>query len=533
MQPYALTLDKFLAHAAKWHPDAEVVTGTPTGSTRIGYAALDARARRVSAVLQRLGVQPGDHVATLAWNSQAHMECWYGIIGIGAVCHTLNPRLLAPQLVAMLQQSAARVLVVSASLAALAAEVLAAAGAVGHVLVVDGAAAALAGMADCAVTPLDAALAATPDPAPWGGFAETAPCGLCFTSGTTGSPKGVTYTHRSSYLHTLRLLQADVMAITSADAVLAAVPMFHANGWGLPYAAPAVGAKLVLPGRDTGGAHLAQLIEAENVTIAIGVPAVWLGLVEHLEASGGDLPSLRRVVVGGAPMPAALMARLEQRLGASVQTTWGMTELSPLGTSARPDDPERRAQFSGRPAVGIDLRLVDADGRPLPAQRGHEGHLQVRGPAVVGRYFGAATDATVDGWFATGDLAEIDAGGRLAITGRAKDLIKSGGEWINPVEIEALVGALPEVALAAVIGRPHPRWTERPVLLVELRAGAKLDDDALLAPLRGHVASWWIPDAVIRIPRMPLAATGKIDKLRLRSEYGSADAGPDHPDGGR
>lgn len=524
MQPYALTLDQFLHHAARWHPQAEVVTGTPDGCTRIGYAALYARARRVSTVLQRLGVRPGDHVATLAWNSQAHMECWYGIIGMGAVCHTLNPRLLAPQLVAMLAQSAARVLVVSASLAALAAEVLAAAD-VRHVLVVDGEA-ALAGLVDGAVTPLTAALAAAPDPAHWGGFAEDAPCGLCFTSGTTGPPKGVTYTHRSSYLHTLRLLRADVLALTCADAVLAAVPMFHANGWGLPYAAPAAGARLVLPGRDTGGAHLAQLIRRENVTVAVGVPAVWLGLVEHLEAAGGELPSLRRLVVGGAPMPAALMARLEQRLGVSVQTTWGMTELSPLGTAALPADPDRSAQYSGRPAVGVDLRLVDGAGQPLPAQRGHEGHLQVRGPAVVARYFGAAADATVDGWFATGDLAEIDAAGRLAITGRAKDLIKSGGEWINPTEIEALIGALPQVALAAVIGRPHPRWGERPLLLVELRAGAQLDDDALLAPLRGQVASWWIPDAVIRVPCMPLAATGKIDKLRLRSEYASAAAGP-------
>ena len=521
-QAFALTLDKFLDHAAKWHPRAEVVTGRQGGRRdRVDYAELARRSRLVSAALRDCGVGIGERVATLAWNTQAHVEVWYAIMGMGAVCHTLNPRLTPAQLAAMARQSEARVLVVSADLVALARQIADLAPSVERLLTIDGAAPGPAGGAfnESELEPL---LARADDgDVVWGAFAETAPCGLCFTSGTTGAPKGVTYTHRSSYLHTLRLLQADVMAITARDSVLAVVPMFHANAWGLPFAAPAAGAKLVLPGRHADGASLAALINAEGVTIAVGVPTVWLGLVEHLEACDGETPTLKRVVVGGAPLPPALMERLETRLGVTVQTSWGMTELSPSGTVAPPDDPSRAAALSGRPAIGVDLLLTDASGRALPEQRGAEGHLRVRGVAVVERYFGESDSVLdADGWFATGDLAKIDVDGNLIITGRAKDLIKSGGEWINPAEIEAMVSTLPEVSLAAVIGRQHPKWGERPILLVQTREQQAISDEALLAPLRDSVAPWWIPDAVIRIPCMPLAPTGKIDKIRLRAEYG-------------
>jgi fatty-acyl-CoA synthase len=357
----------------------------------------------------------------------------------------------------------------------------------------------------------------------WGEFDEDAPCGLCFTSGTTGAPKGVTYTHRSSYLHTLRLLQVDHMAIGARDCVLAVVPMCHANAWGLPFAAPAAGAKLVLPGRHADGASLASLINRESVTVAVGVATVWLNLVEHLEAQGGELPSLKRIIVGGAALPPALMERIEQRLGVVVQTSWGMTELSPSGTVAPLGDVSRAAHFSGRPPVGVDLLLTDADGHALPEQRGVEGHLRVRGASVIERYFGEERNATdAKGWFATGDLARIDAAGNLIITGRAKDLIKSGGEWINPAEIETLISVNPAVSLAAVIGRAHLKWGERPILLVQMRNSDEVSDEALLAPLRGKVAPWWIPDEVIRVTRMHLSPTGKIDKIRLRMEYGGA-----------
>lgn len=525
MQPYALTLNKFIDHAARWRPDAEVVTAGENGEARrIGYAALRERAKRVSAVLAHRGVRLGARVATLAWNTQAHVEAWYAIMGMGAVCHTLNPRLTAAQLASMLQQSEAQVLIVSADLMPLAIQIAERTPLLAHILTIDEPATQTS-VADpgLSIVALEHALDGVRGDVPWGAFDELAPCGLCFTSGTTGAPKGVTYTHRSSYLHTLRLLQADVIGVTAADTVLPVVPMFHANAWGLPFAAPACGAKLVLPGRPSDGASLARLIQSEGVTIAAGVPTIWLGLVEHLEARGGDVPSLNRILVGGAPLAQALMDRIERRLGVTVQTSWGMTELSPLGTSAPPGDPERKAFMSGRPAIGIDLMLTDANGSPLREQRNVEGHLRVRGASVVHRYFGHEEPATdADGWFDTGDLARIDGRGNLIITGRSKDLIKSGGEWINPAEIESIVGALPQVALVAVIGRSDPKWGERPVLLVEMREEADIDDEELLEALRGRVAPWWIPDAVVRVPAMPLAATGKIDKRRLRAEYADA-----------
>lgn len=518
MQAFALTLDKFLDHAAKWRPDTEVVTAGEDGKPdRVGYAELRRRSLRLSGVLAELGVRSGERVATLAWNTRSHVEVWYAIMGMGAVCHTLNPRLTEAQLAAMVTQSQARLIVASADLAPLARRVAARTPSLERVLIIDVPAAIDGSMADA----LEPMIAEAGENGVWGDFEETAPCGLCFTSGTTGAPKGVTYTHRSSFLHTLRLLQADVMAITAADTVLAAVPMFHANAWGLPFAAPAAGARLVLPGRELDGASLARLINAEAVTIAVGIATVWLGLVEHLETTGGETSTLRRVIVGGAPMAPALMERIERRLGVTVQTSWGMTELSPLGTCAPPHDPGRMAQVSGRPAFGVDLLLTDAEGLPLPEQRGVEGHLRVRGPAVVERYFGdpdSATDA--GGWFATGDLARIDADGDLVITGRAKDLIKSGGEWINPAEIEAVINEHPSVSLAAVIGRSDSKWGERPVLVIQTREADSASDEDILSPLRGRVAPWWIPDAIIRLEQMPLAPTGKIDKMRLRVDYG-------------
>lgn len=522
MQAYALTLDKILDHAAKWHPDVEVVTAR-AGATadRAGYAELAQRSRRLSAVLAGLGIGRGDRVATLAWNTRAHVEAWYAVMGMGAVCHTLNPRLAEAHLIDMVTKSQARVLVASADLVPLARRIAARAAAIGRILVIDEGAAEIASASG--IEPLEPMIARAEGEVAWGSFDENAPCGLCFTSGTTGSPKGVTYTHRASFLHTLRVLQADVMAISTRDSVLLAVPMFHANGWGVPFATPAVGARLVLPGRHLDGASLAALINAESVTVAIGIATVWLALVEHLEVTGGGTPSLKRVIVGGAPMTPALMQRLEQGLGVTVQTSWGMTELSPTGTVAPPDDPARTAHQSGRPAIGVDLLLTDADGSALPQQRDVEGHLRVRGASTIQRYFGD-TQPAVDGqgWFDTGDLARIDRDGNLVVTGRAKDLIKSGGEWINPAEIEGIVGELPEVSLAAVIGRAHPKWGERPVLLVELREGCEIADAALIGALRGRVASWWVPDTVIRLERMPLATTGKIDKMRLRSEFGAA-----------
>jgi acyl-CoA synthetase (AMP-forming)/AMP-acid ligase II len=511
MQAYDLTVDKFLTHAARWHGDVQVVSCDIDGAvSRMGYAQVLTRSQKLSGALLDLGLGQGDVVATLAWNTRPHMEIWYAVMGVGMVCHTLNPRLTAVQLAAMVEQSGATVVAYGAGLASLAADIS-------------------ARRPDLRLMALDErpAEAATLDvetlieagrPVEWGGFDERSPAGLCFTSGTTGAPKGVVYTHRSNYLVTLRSILPDSLGLTRRDSVLVAVPMFHANAWGFPFSAPAVGARLVLPGRVTDGARLASLIREEGVTITAGVPTVWLGLVDHVEASGEGVPGLERIVLGGAGCPESLMNRLEQTLGVRVQTSWGMTELSPTGTLSSPGEP---ARASGKTSIGLDMKLTDAEGADLPQQRGVVGHLKVRGASVVNRYLGAPAAAVdADGWFDTGDLALIDDTGALTIAGRSKDLIKSGGEWINPVEIEEIVGALESVALAAVVAKPDPKWGERPVLIVELRG--TVADDVFRAALKGRVADWWIPDHIQRVEAMPLAVTGKIDKARLRADFGQA-----------
>ncbi len=526
MQSYALTVDKFLDHAAKWTGDREIVTaesGQVVG--RLGYAALRARSNRLSGALAALGLGFGDRIATLAWNTQRHLEIYYAAMGAGLVCHTLNPRLTAAHLAAMINEAEDRALAVAADLAPLLAELAPLCPTLEHIIFLDG-----EGPPNrledhrAQVWAHEALLEANGVPAAWGGFSEETPAGLCYTSGTTGSPKGVLYTHRSNYLHTLRALQADAFALTARDVLLVAVPMFHANGWGMPFAAPAVGAKLVLPGRQTDGASLAMLMRDEGVTIAAGVQTVWLGVLDHLDAVGGELPQLERVIIGGSSCPEALIQRMEQRLGARVQTSWGMTELSPLGTVAPPDAAASETRASGRPAMGLDLKLTDADGVALAQQRGVMGHLKVKGASVVDRYFKAETDALdAEGYFDTGDLASIDDAGNLTIRGRSKDLIKSGGEWINPAEIEEILGRHPAVGQVAVIARADPKWGERPVLIVELRQGHTADAQSLLNFLRGKVADWWLPDRIMQIETMPLAATGKIDKNQLRAEYASGD----------
>src|SRR5690606_3195245 len=345
MQSYPLTLDQFLDHGAKWHRDVNTVTARGDGSVdRVDYATLRTRSRQLSTVLEGLGIEAGDMVATLAWNTQAHVEAWFAIMGMGAVCHTLNPRLSEAHLVDMLEQSRARVLLVASDLAPLARRIATRAASLTRVLAID--ADAEEGGGTLIVNSLEPMLLAAEPRASWGGFDENAPSGLCFTSGTTGAPKGVTYTHRGVFLHTLRALQADTMAISGRDSVLLGVPMFHANGWGVPFAAPAVGARLVLPGRHLDGASLAALINAESVTLALGVATVWLALVEHLEATGTATPTLERVIVGGAPIAPALMQRLEEGLGVIVQTSWGMTEMSPTGTVAPMAEPVRDAHLS-------------------------------------------------------------------------------------------------------------------------------------------------------------------------------------------
>lgn len=521
MQDYALTVDRFLEHGARWHGAARVITaGGEDGDVSLGYADLRERANRLSGALLDLGLKPGDRIATLAWNTQHHVEVWYAAMGAGIVCHTLNPRLTVAHLAAMVAKADDRVLAVGSGLRDMAEALLDACPSLERLILLDGETPE-AGRPE--ILELETLLDERGRPATWGDFDEQSLAGLCFTSGTTGAPKGVAYTHRSNYLHTLRALQADSIALTADDTVLVAVPMFHANAWGLPFAAPAVGAQLVLPGRVTDGASLARLIERHQVTVAVGVPTVWLGLLDHLDATGGQTPGLQRVIIGGSTCPDSLLKRMESRLGATVQTSWGMTELSPLGAISPRTDRPGGARGSGRPPLGLDLLLTDADNLPLPDQRNAVGHLKVKGQSVVNRYFGADAPAVdAEGWFDTGDLASLDDAGNLTLAGRSKDLIKSGGEWINPVEIEEIIGALPSVGLVAVIGRADPRWGERPLMIIEPARGQDPDEAALKATLKGQVADWWIPERIVRVEAMPLAATGKINKTLLRATYGGA-----------
>lgn len=522
MQPYRLTVDKFLDHAAKWFGDREVVEAHGGRVVvRTTYAELRERSNRLSGALGTLGVRVGDRVATLAWNTRHHLEMYYGVMGTGAVCHTLNPRLTVSHLAQIINEAEDRVLAIASSLLPLVLELLPLCSTIQHVVVLDEPP-SVATQLGIPVWPVEELLATSGAAVEWGAFDEDAAAGLCYTSGTTGKPKGVLYTHRSNYLHTLRVLQADAAALTAHDTVLLAVPMFHANGWGMPFAAPAVGAKLVLPGRTTDGPSLTRLLRDEGVTVAEGVQTVWIGVLDQLDREGGELPALERVLIGGSTCPDALIRRMEERLGAEVQTSWGMTELSPLGTIAPPGATRTETIGSGRPVLGLDLKLTDADGVTLPQQRGVVGHLWVKGAAVVDRYFKSEHDALDDeGYFETGDLAMIDDAGNLTICGRSKDLIKSGGEWINPTEIESIVGRHAGVGAAAVIGRPHEKWGERPVLIVEPRHGEELDVQALFDGLRGRIADWWLPDEIAQVESMPLAATGKIDKNQLRADYAS------------
>ena len=520
MQPYRLTVDKFLDHAAKWFPDREIVEAEKGHvARRAGYSTIRKRSNRLSGALVQLGIAPGDRIGTLAWNTQHHLEIYYAAMGAGVVCHTLNPRLMPEQLARMIIEAEDRVIAVAANLMPLLGEIAPLCPLLEHVIILDDEVrgghlegAQLWGYEQLLQTHGSETL--------WGDVDENAAAGLCYTSGTTGNPKGVLYTHRSNYLHTLRLLQADAMAISSNDIVLMAVPMFHANGWGIPFSAPAVGARLVLPGRHTDGASLARLIRNEHVTLAVGVRTVWLGVVDHLNESGGDLPSLERVIIGGSNCPEGLIRQIEDGLGARVQTSWGMTELSPLGTISPPDAAPHETIGAGRPPLGLDLKLTDAAGTTLKEQRNGTGHLWVKGASVVDRYFNAESDALdEEGYFDTGDLATIDDDGNVTICGRSKDLIKSGGEWINPAEIEAIVGLDPTVSLVAVISTPDRKWGERPLLIVQPRNGEPVDVSRIISSLRGNVADWWIPDLFAQVSKMPLAASGKIDKRQLREDF--------------
>lgn len=516
-----------LRHAARNHPHVEIVSRRVEGDIhRYTYADAYRRVCSLSRALGALGVSHGDKVATLAWNTYRHLELYYGTMAIGAVCHTLNPRLTADQLAWICNHAGDRVLCFDASFAPLVAAAAARLETV-TTFVLLSRTATLAAI-EVEVLDYEALLAREPDTeVDWPTPDENAPCGLCYTSGTTGHPKGVCYTPRSTLLHAWGSALPDALALSAQDAVLPVVPMFHVNAWGLPFSLPMVGAKVVFPGPALDGKSLYALCEAEGVTMAAGVPTIWLGLLEHVRAQGERFSSLRRTVIGGSAAGEAMVRAFELEYDVRVLHGWGMTETSPVAAinqftprqqALSVDERVRLQTKQGRELFGVEMRLEGEDGRELPRDGVSSGRLLVRGPWVVQTYQGGVAGARADGWFDTGDIATIDAEGFMLIVDRAKDVIKSGGEWISSIELENAAMTHPAVLEAAVIGVPHPKWDERPLLVCVRRAGQDLSPEQLLAHLAQRVAKWWLPDAIEFVDELPHGATGKVLKNALREK---------------
>ncbi len=530
MQRQPLLVSAILHHAARHHGGAEVVSRGEDGViTRATYAEVERRARRLATALGTLGVGPGDRVATLAWNSQRHLELYYAVSGRGSVVHTVNPRLAPADIVHILNDAGSIVLCADPCFATLLQLVLTHTPSIRAVVVMADADAMPAIDTTIPVVCFETLLDAGTEDYTWPVLDEDLASALCYTSGTTGRPKGVLYSHRSTVLHAYAVNLPDVFGLRSTDRVMPVVPMFHVNGWGIPYAAPLVGASIVMPGRHLDGASVQALMNGERVTMSAGVPTVWLGLLQHLAASDGRLETLRRLICGGSACPPMIIDTFRDKYGVTVDHAWGMTETSPLGTcyaakpglEALPEQQRARQPYKqGRAVAGIDMRIVDDAGRELPWDGVTFGNLQVRGPWVTRRYLNATEDCCdADGWFATGDVATIDAGGSMEITDRTKDIVKSGGEWISSIQLENIAVGHPDVAEAAIVAARHPKWDERPLLIVTAKPGRTIDKAALLALYQGQVAKWWIPDEVVVVDELPHTATGKLNKLALRQQF--------------
>ena len=527
MQDWPLTVDKILDHAKNWHGHREVVTRSVEGPiVRATYAEIHARAKRVSTVLKDWDVKVGDRIATLAWNSGRHMEVWYGIMGMGAVCHTLNPRLFPEQLAYIINHAGDKIIFVDLTFIPLLEAVLPHCPTVERVVVLTDElsmpATKLPG-AEC----YEALLGSASEDVAWGGFDELTACGLCYTSGTTGNPKGVLYSHRSNFIHTLLGMQSTVLGPSPAEVILPVVPMFHANAWGIAFAGPASGAKLVMPGARMDGAAIYELIESEGVTFSAAVPTVWQGLLTHLRENNLRIPTVKKVLIGGSAVPESLIRAFQEEFGIEVLQGWGMTETSPIGTLsnlppellALPYDEQMKWRVKqGTPPLGVELKLKNYAGQEMPHDGQTYGRLMIKGPTIAGAYFKGEGGEILDneGFFDTGDVSTIDEHGFMQITDRAKDVIKSGGEWISSIEIENIAVGHPKVELAAVIGAAHPKWDERPVLIVKLKPGEREHKPEHLEFLTGKIAKWWMPDDVVFVEDIPLGATGKIDKKLLR-----------------
>ncbi len=526
-----LLITQIMRFAERNFPASEIISVTAEAEPhRYTYAEAFWRTRRLANALARLGAEPGDRVGTLAWNDHRHFELYYASSCSGAICHTINPRLFPDQIAFIADHAGDRWIFADPMFAPLLDALAPRLPKLERVVFLCGPdqmpASALPDTID-----YETLICAENDDYDWPLFDETTASALCYTSGTTGDPKGVLYHHRSTLLHAYAACMPDCMNLANRDTVLAIVPMFHANAWSLPYACPMVGAHLVLPGPRMGDpATLTDLIQNEQVSCSMGVPTVWLGLLQYLQDSGREIPSLDRIVVGGAACPPMLIEAFDERHGVRVHHSWGMTEMSPLGVFNSPTrvsesltPPEREAigYKQGRGVFGVEMRIVDDDGAELPWDGEQPGRLQVRGGWVCSSYFQLDDDDPAhgaDGWFDTGDVATIDPLGYMQITDRAKDVIKSGGEWISSIELENLAMAHPDVAEAAVIAIADPKWSERPLLVVVRKPGARVDAETLRASYKGKVADWWIPDAVRFVDELPHTATGKLAKGQLRRQ---------------
>ena len=530
MQQWEMTVDRLVVHAERWHGSREIVGRLADGQiARTNWATVAHRARQVTAVLVAHGIPMGTRIGTLAMNSIRHVETWYGVMGHGAICHTLNPRLFDDQLIYMINHAEDRWIFADPAFRPQVERLLPHCPTVEKVIFLGepGEAGVLPGTAIDYETLIAGADAAT---ARWGHFSERTAAALCYTSGTTGNPKGVQYSHRSQMLHTLISGQRDFLGLSARDTLLSVVPMFHVNAWGLPYIAAAAGSKLVLPGARLDGASVYELLETEGVTFTAAVPTVWQLLFDFLTENKLKLTTLKRVAIGGSACTEALIRGFRDGHGVEVLHAWGMTEMSPIGTISgplppslgEPDETTRMAYNlkQGRVPFGVDLKITSEEGVRQPHDGVSPGHIKVSGPAILERYFRddkSAVDA--EGFFDTGDIGTVDPHGYLQITDRSKDLIKSGGEWISSVEIENIASGHPKALMAAVIAMPHPKWRERPMLVVKLKPGQTATAADFLDFLKGKIANWWMPDEVKFVDEMPLGATGKLDKKVLRARF--------------
>ncbi|HJQ55585.1 MAG TPA: 3-(methylthio)propionyl-CoA ligase [Vineibacter sp.] len=531
MQDRPLLISQLIDFAAEYHGDTEIVSRTVEGPIhRYTYRDAHLRARQMAEALTALGVKPGDRVGTLAWNGYRHFELYYGISGMGAVCHTINPRLFPEQIAYIVNHADDQLLFVDLNILPLVQGLVSQFKSVRHVVAMTDQAHLPADLEIPNLLVYEDLIAGHPGTFDWPEFDERTASSLCYTSGTTGNPKGVLYHHRSTILHAYASALPDGIGLSARDSVLPVVPMFHVNAWGLPYSACLAGAKLVFPGAALDGASVYELFETEGVTVTAGVPTVWLALLQHLQAKNLKLSTLRKSVIGGSACPPAMIETFKRDYGVDVLHAWGMTEMSPLGTVNTPkakhqkmskEDQDAVKAKQGRVLFGVEMKIVDDVGQELPKDGKAFGDLLVRGPWITTGYFKSEGGDPLrpGGWFPTGDVATLDPDGYMQITDRSKDVIKSGGEWISSIDLENAAMAHPAVAEAAVIGIYHPKWDERPLLIIHKKAGAELGKDELLGFLKDKVANWWLPDDVAFVDQIPHTATGKILKTRLREAF--------------